>query len=435
MPRLAIHGGNPVRTIHFPSWPIHDEQEVQALTEVCQSGKWWRGAYSQSELGAEATTGRSRVEEFEKAFASHHGTRYAVGTSNGSGALDIALKSIGVGPGDEVIVPPYTFVATATSVLHCNAVPVFTDIDTDTYNLDPRRVEDAITEHTRAIVPVHFGGILADMEGINTIAKKYNLKVVEDAAHAHGVEGPDGKKAGSYGDIGMFSFQQSKNMTAGEGGAIITSDRKLYELCYSYHHYGREEGHPWYEIHRLGWNARMLEFQAAVLLVQLQRLDEQNARRAENARYLTENLQKIKGIEPVRIDFERGKPSIHLFIFKYDKKYFDGLPRDLFLKALHAEGIPATGGYTYPIYNNPAFLQKHFYPYQCPIQCSHNTIDRDYASFQEKCPVTEKACKEEAVWLTQNMFLGDHEDMDDIVEGILKIAENKKEFKEYPHRP
>lgn len=430
MAKLAIKGGTPIRTKPFSAWPIYDEREVEAVVDVVKSGKWWRGAYSAVELGAEKVSGRSKVEEFEEKFAKYHGAKYAVATSSGSGALDVAVKSIGVGPGDEVIVPPYTFVATATCVLQNNAVPIFVDIDPDTYNIDPDKIEDAITEKTKAIIPVHFAGNLANMERICEIAKKYNLKVIEDAAHAHGVEWKGKKMAGTFGDIGMFSFQQSKNMTAGEGGAIITNDEELYKLCFSYHHYGRVEGRPWYEIHRLGWNYRMTELQAALLLVQLERLDQLNFRRTENANYLTQRLNQIEGIEPLRLDSEITKPSYYLYIFKYNSKYFDGIHRDVFIKAMNKEGIPVTQGYTFPIYSNPLFINKNFFPKRCPVSCKFYDKNIDYANFKERCPVAERACYEEAVWLTSNVLLGSKKDMDDIANAIEKIKENIQELRD-----
>lgn len=432
MAKLAIKGGKPLRKKPFPSWPVHDEREVKAVIEVINSGKWWRGAYSATELGAEKVSGYSKVEEFEKKFGFYHGAKYVVATSSGSAALDIAIKSIDVGPGDEVIVPPYTFVATATSVLHNNAVPIFVDIHPDTYNIDPEKIEEAITERTKAIIPVHFGGTLADMEKICQIAKKHNLRIIEDAAHAHGVQWQNGKMAGTFGDIGMFSFQQSKIMTAGEGGAIITNDEHLFELCYSYHHYGRVKERPWYEIHRLGCNFRMTEFQAALLLVQLERLEELNSKRMENAKYLTQKLHQIEGIEPLKIDSRITKHSYYLYIFKYKSEHFDGIHRDIFIKALNKEGIPVTEGYTFPIYSNPLFLNKNFFKRECPLSCGFYSRKISYADFKERCPVTEKACYDEAVWLMHNVLLGDRKDMDDIADAIEKIKENIQELKRLP---
>jgi len=423
--KLALLGGQSIRSKPFPSWPVHDDNEITAITEVVRSGKWWRGAYASDELGSEEQiSGFSRVEAFEEKFSQHHGAQYAVATSTGLSALDIAVKSIGVGPGDEVIVPAYTFIASATCVLHNNAVPIFIDIDSESYNLDVNKLEESITKNTKAIIPVHFGGNLVRMEELIKIAQKHDLKVIEDAAHAHGVEWNGEKMAGSMGDLGMFSFQQSKNMTAGEGGIVITSDEGLYDLCFSLHHYGRMKNRPWYEMHRLGWNFRMTEFQAAVLLVQLERLDRLNEKRKKNAEYLTSCLNEIGGIQPVEINKKNTKCSYHLYIIRYNSTGFEKLHRNDFISALSAEGVPATIGYISPIYSNPMFLNKNFFPYNCPVECQHYSKDIDYNSYKEKCPVAEKACNEEAVWLTQNMLLGERDDMDSIVEAIVKVKKN-----------
>lgn len=431
MGKLTISGGTPVRTKPFPSWPIHDKKEVKTVTEVVKSGKWWRGAYDVGEWGGpEKIVGHSKVEEFEEKFAKYHGVKYAVATSSGSGALDIAVKAIGIGPGDEVIVPPYTFVATATCVLQNNAIPIFVDIDPDTYNIDVNRIEEAITENTKAIIPVHFGGNLTDMEKMCEIAEKYDLKVIEDAAHSHGVQWDGKKMAGSFGNIGMFSFQQSKNMTAGEGGIIITNDKTLADLCFSYHHYGRIKGRPWYEFHRLGWNYRMSELQAAVLIVQLERLEKLNAKRTETAEYLTTRLSQIEGMKPIEINKKMTKCSYHVYIVRYNSEKFSGVHRNKFVRALVAEGIPASPGYDFPIYSNPMFLNKDFFSKDCPVGCQYYNKTINYSDFKEKCPVAEKACNEEAIWLTQNVLLGSKEDMDDIVRAVEKIKENIKELKE-----
>jgi len=228
MSRLAIFGGTPQRTKPFPSWPAFDENEEQALLEVLRSGKWWRYSYGEAvELKElEVDQPRSKVAEFQEAFARFQGARYGIACANGTAAIEVALKGLGVGPGDEVIVPAYTFIATASAVLMVNAVPIFVDIDSETFNIDPGRVEEAISARTKAIIPVHFAGQAADMDSLLNIAKRRNLLVVEDAAHAHGATWK-GKGLGSIGHAGTFSFQASKNMTAGEGGLITTNDRDL----------------------------------------------------------------------------------------------------------------------------------------------------------------------------------------------------------------
>ena len=425
---LSIKGGKPVREKAFPGWPVYNEREIELTREVIQSGKWWRGSYDTAELGEGKAAGKSKAEEFEERFAHFHQTSYAVATSSGSGALEIAVKASGIKPGDEVIVPPYTFIATATAVLQNNAVPIFADINADTYCLDPEKVEEAITEKTRAIIPVHFGGHFADMDRIMEIARKYNLKVIEDAAHAHGCSWK-GRMAGSIGDIGMFSFQQSKAMTSGEGGIIITNDEQNAKLCFSLHHCGREEGRPWYEHHRLGWNYRMSELHAAVLLAQIERLEEQNEKRMKNAEYLSRGLSGIEGISPLKVDSRMTKHSFYLYIMRYDCKRFAGISRERFIEAMNAEGIPCISGYSFALYENPIFLNQSFHNSQCPLDCPRYGKQTNYLEFKDRCPVSEKAVREEAVWLTHNLLLGSQEDIDDIIEAVRKIRKNVDELR------
>jgi dTDP-4-amino-4,6-dideoxygalactose transaminase len=427
--RLAVNGGIPVRTMPFPDWPVHDENEVEALARVARSGNWWRGAYFTGGAGAPVThtTEWSRVTRFEEEFSGHHGARFGIAASTGTAALNICVRAAGIGPGDEVIVPPYTFVATATSVLVANAVPVFVDIDPDTYCLDPHKIEEAITDRTRAIIPVHFSGHPADMTRIMEIAEKHGLVVIEDAAHAHGVQW-ESKMIGSIGHMSIFSFQQSKNMTSGEGGIITTNDEGLAKLCYSYHHCGREEGRPWYEHHRLGENLRLTEFQAAVLLVQLKRLDDQNKTRMQNARYLTSRLADVEGIRPLEVDSRVRKHSHHIFVLRYDSEAFGGVSRETFIEALNAEGIPCSGGYALPLYKNPMFLNRNFYPRGCPVTCPEHGRIVDYAAYADMCPTAERACSREAIWIAHRVLLGTQEDMDDIVDAIEKIREHAAEL-------
>ena len=256
--------------------------------------------------------------------------------------------------------PAYSFIATASAVLMVNAIPTFVDIEYDTFNLDPRGIEQAITDRTKAIIPVHFAGQAADMGAIRTIARQHGLVVLEDAAHAHGATW-NGKGLGTIGDVGTFSFQVSKNMTAGEGGIIVTDGQSVAELCESYIWGGRELGQPWYEHHRLGWNYRMTEFQSAILLQQLQRLPEQNAKRERNASYLNARLAKIPGIGVLKTPPYVTRHSYHIFIFRFLEKEF-GISRSDFLRALEQEGIPCSSGYAHPLYKNPMFLKQNFFP-------------------------------------------------------------------------
>jgi dTDP-4-amino-4,6-dideoxygalactose transaminase len=422
---LAICGGRPVRTMPFPSWPVFDRSEETALLEVLHSGQWWKYSFGAAarpgEMSADDGSG-SCVERFQNAFALAHGARYGIACANGTAALEVALRAVGVNPDDEVIVPPYTFVATATAPLQVNAVPVFCDIDPGTFNLDVARFEQAITPRTRAVIPVHFAGLAADMRSILEIAGRHNLRVIEDAAHGHGGSW-EGRPLGSIGDIGTFSFQASKNMTAGEGGIIITNDKHLAEVCESYIWGGRKAGHPWYEHFRLGWNYRMTEFQAAILLQQLQRLQQQTTTRNRNAGYLRRSLKEIPGI------YTPDQPSYatchaqHIFLLRFHEAEFD-LSRNLFLAALEHEGVPCSGGYAFPLYKNPMFLNQEF---------GGRRLALDYRTFEESCPAAEQACRE-ALWLEHRLFLGSTEDMDDIVRAFWKIYECKSELKQLPEQ-
>ena len=299
-----------------------------------------------------------------------------------------------------MILPSYTFVGTASPIVYVNAKPVFVDIDPETYCIDPEFVEKAITERTKAIISVHVAGQPADMDRLTEIAEAYNLTLIEDAAQAHCSEW-DGRRVGAIGDIGVFSFQSSKNLNCGEGGAIVTNDDELYRLCWSIHNCGRELDGEWYRHVRLGGNCRMTEFQAAILLAQLDRLEEQSRRREENALYLTERLSEVPGIEPLKRMPKVTRHSYHLYIFRYLESEFGGLPRDRFIEALRAEGIPCSPGYT-PLHEM-TFLN---------------------GKVSGRLENTEKACHKEAVWLKQNLLLGTKEDMDDIVEAIVKIRDN-----------
>jgi dTDP-4-amino-4,6-dideoxygalactose transaminase len=424
MPKLALQGGAPVRQRPFPSWPVWDEREEQALLEVLRSGKWWRFSYGVGvELREPETGNRSRVVKFQEAFARYHQAKFALACANGTGAIELLLKALGLGPGDEVIVPAYTYIATASAVLQINAVPVFADIDLETYNLDPRKAEAAITPRTRAMLPVHFAGQPADLDALTEIGVRHRIFIIEDAAHAHGSEWK-GKKVGALADGGTFSFQASKNMTAGEGGLITTNDGKIAALCDSYLWAGRELGRPWYEHHRLGWNYRMTEFQAAILSQQLVRLEQQNLCRKSNAERLSRRLTQIEGVSPLRVDPRATRHSYHIYLFRYLQNGFGGLPRQQFLRALAAEGIPCMGGYSHPLYRNPMFVNKDFYPRGCPLTCGHREADVDFAKYAELCPVAEKACAAEAVWLEHRLLLGSQQDVDDIADAVEKIRAN-----------
>jgi dTDP-4-amino-4,6-dideoxygalactose transaminase len=427
MSQLGMLGGAPVRTKPFPSWPIFDEREEHALLGVLRSGKWWRYSYGEGVEMREPEPGqpRSRVAEFQEAFAHLQTAKYGIACANGTAAIEVALKALGIGPGDEVIVPAYTFIATASAVLMVNAIPIFVDVEEDTFNIDPQRVEEALTPNTKAIIPVHFAGQAADMEGLLHIAQQHNIAIVEDAAHAHGATWKD-RGLGSIGNAGTFSFQASKNMTAGEGGLITTNDQDFALMCEAYIWAGRKVGRPWYEHHWLGWNYRLTEFQGAILLEQLKRVEDQNALRRHNAYYLSRRLASVPGVHPTVIREFASKPSFHLYTFCLNEAEF-GVERQDFLSALEKEGIPCFGGYVEPLYQNPMFVNQAFYPRGCPVTCGHYAKPLDYQSFAARCPVSERICQE-AVWLEHRLLLADQSDMDDIVNAIEKIHEHRADF-------
>jgi dTDP-4-amino-4,6-dideoxygalactose transaminase len=421
MNRLALFGGNPVRRDAFPSWPIYDQQEERALLEVLHSGRWWSG--TQAYHDANSVDVPSKVAAFESSFAAYCGATYGLACATGTAALEIALKAAGIGPGDEVIVPPYTFLATASAPLLVGAIPVFCDIQADTLNLDPDRLEAAITPYTRAIIPVHFAGLAADMERIMAIARKHNLFVLEDAAHAHGATS-NGKYLGTLGDAGTFSFQASKNMTAGEGGLILTDDAHLAELCNSYLWAGRKLGFAWYEHFRLGWNYRLTEFQAAILSQQLTRLPQQTATRMSNGLRLNQLLKDVPGIQPLAIPSWVTQHAFHLYILRLDAQVF-GVSREEFIAALEAEGIPCFGGYAHPLYRNPMFLENQFHANGA--QFSPREAHIDFARYAESCPCAEQACRE-AVWIEHRVLLASPQAMEDVARAIHKIYECRHEF-------
>lgn len=422
MNKLALFGGTPTRQKPYPSWPVFDAGEERALLDVLHSGRWWSGTQAYHDKpGMEHP---SKVAEFESLFAAYHGAEYGLACSTGTSALELALKAAGVGPGDEVIVPPYTFLATASAPLLLGAIPVFCDIEPDTLNLDPARLEEAITPRTKAIVPVHFAGLAADMDRILAIARPRNIFVLEDAAHAHGASSR-GKRLGTLGDAGIFSFQASKNMTAGEGGIILTDDSALAELCNSYLWAGRKVGRPWYEHYRLGWNYRLTEFQAAILIEQLRRLPEQTATRMSNGLRLNALLAGIPGIRPMAIPAWVTEHSFHLYIFRVDAETF-GIGRDELLAALQDEGIPCSAGYPRPLYRNPMFLENNFNSNGLPLTPPGRLID--YSRDQERCPHAEQACKD-TIWIEHRVLLAPVEEVEDVARAIQKIYDCRHEFR------
>jgi dTDP-4-amino-4,6-dideoxygalactose transaminase len=398
----ALLGGKPVRTQPFSAWPVIADNDEAALRKVLLSGKWNRGR-------------GSAIPRFEQLWAEKLGAKHCLATANGTASLMVALNGLGIGPGDEVIVPPYTFVATINAVLMQHALPIFVDSDIETLQIDANKIEAAITERTTCIIPVHIGGSAVNMDTVLSVARKRQIPVIEDACQAHLGEWR-GKKLSTLGQLGCFSFQASKNLNSGEGGAVMTSDDALIERCRAFHNNGSGSNRTSFQYSGTGCNLRITEFQSALLTSQLERLDAQSKTRETNAAYLTSLLKEIPGITPARMYEGCTRNAYHLYMFRYDSGVFAGLPRARFLKALAAEGIPCSGGYA-PLNREP-FLRNTLEGRGWKRIYSDAEIRRWHE--RNETPNNDRLCSE-AVWLTQTMLLGNKTDMDQIAEGIRKI--------------
>jgi perosamine synthetase len=322
------------------------------------------------------------VKAFEKDFAEYIGVKHAIGINSGTAALHIAIAALNIGPGDEVIVPPFTFIATASSILHNNAIPIFADINNKSYTLDPESVKEKITERTKAIIPVHLAGIGADTQALQQVAEDHNLFIIEDAAQSIGTK-CYGKKVGSIGDIGCFSFYPSKNITTGEGGMITTNNDTIAEQCRLLRHHGEPS---WYSYDRLGYNYRMTEIQGAIGKVQLRRIGEFIRIRNKNAQYLTNGVKELKGIIPPYIP-EYCEPAFNYWIGRIQPESI-GLNKMQFIERLPMSKVL----YPKPLYKTKLFQQKLAYPKGCPWSCPFYGKHIDYNSVN--LPIVEKVTKE-----------------------------------------
>jgi dTDP-4-amino-4,6-dideoxygalactose transaminase len=403
----AILGGKPIRSKSWPKWPVWAKEDEELVLSVLRSGVWSRAGV---------------VKEFEANYAELIGAKRCLATTNGTNALLTSLEALKIGAGDEVLVSSYTWIATIDVILLTKAMPVFIDTDPLTFQMNPEKIEEKITANTRAILPVHILGLPADMHRINAIAKKHDLSVVEDACQAWLAE-LDHKKVGTFGNLGCFSFQNSKHITCGEGGAVVGDDDALMDRCYSYHNFGRPCGSVQGNGFVVAGNkCRMAEYQAAILLGQMKRLEEQTATRNRNAAYLTSKIKDIPGIVPHKLYPQVTQAAYHLYPFLYKKDMFQGLSRQQFIRALRAEGIPASEGYR-PMqgmdFLDDAFSSKTFRKIY-----SKEELDLNRYREANACPDNDRLC-EEAVWLSQRLLLGTKEDMDDIAKAILRVYENR----------
>lgn len=408
MAELAIRGGTPVRTRPYPEWPQFDEEERKLLLEVLDSGRWW-------------STEGEKVAEFERIFGRLHGTGPAVAVTNGTLALEVVLPALGVGEGDEVIIPDYTFLATASAVLAVNAVPVMVDVEADSFCIDPEAVEAAVTPRTKAVVAVHLAGHPADLDRLTEFCRRHDLILIEDCAHAHGSSWRS-TPVGSIGHAGTFSFQQSKLMTAGEGGAVISRDPDTAARVRSFADCGRRPGEWFYRHFVLGGNFRMTEWQAAVLLAQLGRFPEQTARRNENGSWLAAQLREIPGVIPQARDPRTSSQGYYVFIVRISPEEF-GAEREAVRLALEAEGIPMTMSYP-PIHRLDCFADPDGF---VPRYRERGRLPQ-YGSMS--FPQTERASAR-TLWFKHQCLLGSREDTAAIVEAMEKVHRHADELRDW----
>ncbi|MBE9509442.1 MAG: DegT/DnrJ/EryC1/StrS family aminotransferase [Bacteroidetes bacterium] len=396
MNKLAIFGGESLISVGWPRWPYAGERERELVDEVLSSDIW-----GGTGLGP-------KITELNKKFAEYCDAKYGAAVANGTVSMELCLVAWGIGPGDEVIIPAATFMATAVAVHNVGATVVYVDVDPKTLNIDNAKVADAITNRTKAIIPVHIGGHPCDIDPLIEIAGKHNIKVLEDAAQAHGAI-YKGRKVGSLADVASFSFQQSKNLQSGEGGIVVSDNKDLIDLIhYSLGKFGRgiREKYSGHIHYRFGWNACYTEIQAAIALAQLERLEEQTEKRTVNAKKLYSLMENIEGIETFEWQPYCDRHAHHLFLLRFKSENFENVKRAQFLAALNKEGVLASSFYPMALYNQPLYKSE-------TSLSMRKTI----------CPVAEQACRE-VVFIEQNLLLADSHKIELIAEAVKKIRKN-----------
>jgi dTDP-4-amino-4,6-dideoxygalactose transaminase len=406
---LALLGGQPLRTRPYPSWPVFDACERAQLEDVLTSQSW----------GGHPSPNR-KATEFAAAFAAYQGARFAIPTTSGTSALEVALKALGISAGDEVIVPAITFAATPYAAIACMARPVFADVSSIDACIDPESVKRLITRRTKAIIPVHYGASLADLDALAEISHAHSIPIVEDCAHVPGAQFRD-RGVGAHGALGCFSFQSSKPMTAGEGGMITTDDPDLEQRCQSLINCGRRRPDDNFEGPLMGANYRMTDWQCGILLAQLARLPEQIAHKSRAASRLREGLASIKGLTPVTRDPRVTRETIYAFVFMVDESAL-GISRNRFVRALRAEGIPC-GVANDPVYRSSLFPRESA-AYRKAVELAAANPD----TVAIECPVAERLFEHSIVSIPHECLLGDDRDLDDIVDAATKVASRASEL-------
>lgn len=371
--------------MNIAQWPVAGDRERELVMSVLESTQW--GGFHEI------------VPRFEQQFAEYQHCRYGVSTFNGTVSLEMMLAVAGIGAGDEVIVPAISFVSTAMAVSRAGATPVFVDIEPYTFNADPERIAAAITPKTRAILAVHFGGPLCDIEKIASLADQHGLLLFEDAAHSHGSEWR-GKRAGSFGLAASFSFQNGKVMTSGEGGIVTTNDTEFHQRCWSFANQGRQPGASFFHHFTLSTNFRITALQAALLVAQLERLDQDITRRERNEAFIRRELQDVPGLTFQQSPAAVNRSSHYLLLGRIDRERF-GATRDEFHRRMVERGIPCTPFYPHPLYGNPMYANGY-----CRV---------------EPCPVAE-ACIGDAFWFPHRVLMSEQATIEGVVDAIRSLT-------------
>ncbi|MEF8851677.1 MAG: DegT/DnrJ/EryC1/StrS family aminotransferase [Haloarculaceae archaeon] len=412
MSDLTIDGGDPVAPDGVETeWPVFGDAEREALLEVLESGNW-----CSADFYFEGEGEQSHVQRFERAFADFVGTDHATAVPNGTQALELAFRAVGLEPGEEVVVPSVTFVASASAVVQAGGVPVFVDVDPDTYQLDPDAVEAAITGRTAAIEAVHYGGYPADMDRLVEIADDHDLYLIEDAAEAHGTEWR-GETVGSIGDVGCFSLQLGKPLTCGEGGVVTHDgdDAELADRLYAHANLGRSPEGGKYEHHVPAGNYRLSEFLGALLCTQLSRLDEQTDRRETNGAWLADRVAAVEGLSTLQSDDRITRRGYYFYFVRYDADAWGGLDRDDFVAALRAEGVDCSTAHNDPLYQHAAFADID------PSLLRGREMD--YAAVS--CPEAERIYDSEVVALSKDVLL-ERESVEAVAAAFEKLDSHRE---------
>lgn len=406
--KLAALGGDPVRKNKpWHKWPFIDQNVIDSIIKTTNSGRWCR-------MGAPNST----VTEFEKNFSGMLGARFFVGVGSGTQALNTCVEALEIGAGDEVITSPYSDMGTIASILVCRALPVMADLDPESYQIDPADVERKITPNTRAIMPVHIMGVPCNMEKIMEIAKKHNLKVIEDACQAHLAE-YQGKKLGTIGDLGSFSFQESKVISCGEGGGVVGNDDVMMERCYTVQNHGTTRKGV---TERIGPKYRMTEFEGAILMGQIPGFKDRHELRNKNADYLRAKLKNFPGLVPQKQYEGTASSAYYKFAMTYHKEHFNNADPDKFLKAIRAEGIPLSGYIGHGLHKEPwtdyILNLKVYKKMYSPARLQQYKAELNY-------PNCDNVCKDVVVLSGPGPLLGTREDMDDIINAVMKVYDNR----------